>query len=431
MNVIADTVKRKKSNSDSGTPITQDVVRDYQLREIQSKFKYVKENSRFYKEHFKDVSKIETWDDFYDLPFTYPEDIKHKPYDFLCVGQRDVERIVTFTTSGTTGIKKRIFFTAGDMEKTVDFFHYGMMFFTRPGDNVMILMPGETPGSVGDLLSKGLMRFEAKPYVYGIPAESSKAAEFMLKNEINVAVSLPMDMYNIACSPLADEIKKQGKLTGVLLSADFVMPGISEEIGKRLGCKVYEHYGMTETCFGGGVFCEEMDGYHLREGDMFFEIVDMKTGEKCQNGEYGEVVVTTFSHEAMPLFRYRTGDIARFKKTECRCGYKIPVMERVLCRKTDMISLTKTDSVSLPEIETAVLQCCGYDEIQVKFSEKEKRLEIGIFKPELDIKLAEKRFNLSYIGEKLAGHGIKTEFDSAPRPEKDLRGMTKRGIIRI
>lgn len=86
---------------------------------------------------------------------------------------------------------------------------------------------------------------------------------------------------------------------------------------------------MTKMGLGGGVECEALNGYHMREADMYFEIIDIKTEKKLQDGEYGEIVFTTLTRKGMPLIRYRTGDIGRFIDKPCDCGTILKTMERV------------------------------------------------------------------------------------------------------
>ena len=100
-------------------------------------------------------------------------------------------------------------------------------------------------------------------------------------------------------------------LRRALLSAEALPEGWKELLAQRFGATVFDHYGATETGYGVGVECEAFCGYHLRETDIFFEIVDMVTGAPLPDGEVGEVAFTTLTPRGMPFVRYRTGDAAR------------------------------------------------------------------------------------------------------------------------
>ena len=82
-----------------------------------------------------------------------------------------------------------------------------------------------------------------------------------------------------------------------------------------------QNYGMSELC-GPGVAgeCEQLAGMHVNEDWFIPEIVDPKTGEVLPPGEKGELVVTCLGKEALPLVRYRTGDLTRLMYEPCKCG---------------------------------------------------------------------------------------------------------------
>ena len=107
---------------------------------------------------------------------------------------------------------------------------------------------------------------------------------------------------------------------GIQSSGDILDAAVRDGLEKALDCLVLDHYGMTETCFGGGVQCLAKSGYHLRELDLFLEILDPVTGLPVPDGETGEIVLTTLHREAMPLIRYRTGDAAAWLPGPCPCG---------------------------------------------------------------------------------------------------------------
>jgi phenylacetate-CoA ligase len=112
---------------------------------------------------------------------------------------------------------------------------------------------------------------------------------------------------------------------------------VRQTLEKRLGVTAYDSYGLSEL-FGPGVAfeCPERDGLHIWHDSFFVEIIDPKTGEQVSDGERGELVVTPLVKEAMPLLRYRTGDITVKMDDGCLCrrGQKIA---RITGRSDDML----------------------------------------------------------------------------------------------
>ena len=123
----------------------------------------------------------------------------------------------------------------------------------------------------------------------------------------------------------------------VLLSADYVPQSVVHMLQSTWHCRILTHYGMTEMGFGGGVQCLCAQGYHMREADFLFEIVDPQTGRPRPQGEWGEVVITTLQPRAMPLIRYRTGDLSRRLTAPCACGSTLPRLDKVMGRVGDCI----------------------------------------------------------------------------------------------
>lgn len=317
---------------------TQEALQAYQLGEIQKTLTYAKEKSRFYQRTLSeiDLHSINSLKDFESIPFTTPEDIKQSAHDFVCVPSSDIERIVTLNTSGTTGNEKRLFFTHQDLEATIDFFQYGMNCLVDENDKVMVLLPGVAQASIGDLLKKALSRSNIECVVHGLLNDVEKTAQCIEEHKITCIVGIPMQVLYL--SKLKPELFYT-QIKKVLLSTDYVPDVLVEALSKDGACKVYNHYGMTEMGYGGGVECECLGGYHLRENHLYFEIIDPMTGECVHDGEYGEVVFTTFNRQAMPLIRYRTGDIARFSTKPCACGTFLRTMEKVRGRIENQVFL--------------------------------------------------------------------------------------------
>lgn len=313
-----------------GRPLDREVLHSYQLAKLNETLSHVRKNSRFYRATLGPKhTPLSSLDEIAELPFSSPDDLRAAPLDFLCVSQNEVHRIVTLPTSGTTGTPKRIYFTAADQELTRDFFHHGMSTMVSPGDVVLILLPASLPGSVGDLLREGLARMEVRGIPYGPVDDPLEVLEVMRREQVTAMVGVPVQVFALAKAAAANGSPRPSLVHSVLLSTDRVPGPIARTIERTWDCSVYNHYGMTETGLGGGVDCQARAGYHLREADLLYEIVDPATGRVLPDGETGEVVITTLTRQAMPFVRYRTGDLGRFIPDPCSCGTVLKRMAHI------------------------------------------------------------------------------------------------------
>jgi phenylacetate-CoA ligase len=320
-----------------GAPVkfNRQALEDYQLSKLNETLALIRGKSPFYRSKLDDAPPgLTSLQDLENFPFTSANDIRREPLRFLCVPQGEIERVVTLDTSGSSGSPKRLYFTLADQELTVDFFHIGMSILVGKGDRVLILLPGQTPGSVGDLLFKGLQRLSAVPIKHGTVSDPVRTLEIMHHEKIDALVGVPFQVLTLArCDPYGLH------LNSVLLSTDYVPDAITHALQKAWNCQVFNHYGMTEMGLGGGVSCAAQRGYHLREADLYFEIIDPLSGVPLADGEEGEVVFTTLTRQGMPLWRYRTGDISRFIPGACPCGTNLKSMAWVRGRLSGQLKL--------------------------------------------------------------------------------------------
>jgi phenylacetate-coenzyme A ligase PaaK-like adenylate-forming protein len=110
-------------------------------------------------------------------------------------------------------------------------------------------------------------------------------------------------------------------------------------INELLGIRALDIYGLSEV-IGPGVACEcvvAADGLHVNEDHFLVEALDPASGEPVPFGTPGELTFTTLTKEAMPLLRYRTGDIATLSPGLCECGRTLVKMSKVTGRKDDML----------------------------------------------------------------------------------------------
>lgn len=324
------------------------VLKAYQERALIANLAYVREHSTFYRDLYQNIdpTQIHGRQDWDQLPLVTDADLRESGMRMLCVRPEMVHRIVTLDSSGTTGKPKRVFFSEADQELTVDFFANGMTTMTQSGDKVLILLPCARPGGVGDLLAAGLKRFGAVPLKYGAVDDCDKVIALLFQEKPRVIVANPSQMLLVAYR-YRQEIQNGAaplNLKAILLSTDYVADSVRERLTAIFHCPVHEHYGMTEMGLGGAVSCSALSGYHLREADLYCEVVD-KSGKSLPAGQYGEIVFSTLTREAMPLLRYATGDEGRLLLEPCPCGSILPRLEKVRGRIGSPVDLPALDEV--------------------------------------------------------------------------------------
>jgi phenylacetate-coenzyme A ligase PaaK-like adenylate-forming protein len=339
------------------TPAT---LHDYQLTMLGKTLAHARRNSPFYQRRLRDVDPhaLKSMADITRLPFTCPEDLATSGLQMLCVSQGEIARVVTLQTSGTTATPKRIYFTLDDLELTADFFAQGMKSLVKPGQRVMVLMPGPNLGSVGERVATGLGRIGCEAVVHGLVEDPGRVIEQINDLGIDCLIGLPVQVLSLARWP---GTIAPGQIKSVLLSGDYVPRSIVGAITRVWNCPVFNHYGLTETGLGGGVECRALAGCHPREADLYLEIVDSR-GRPLPDGCYGEIVLTTLTRTGMPLIRYRTGDVSRFLTQKCACGSNLRRLDRVRGRSVYKL---EQGELRLDEMDEAIFQLDGIVDYEV------------------------------------------------------------------
>jgi len=191
-----------------------------------------------------------------------------------------------------------------------------------------------------------------------------------------------------------------------------------DRIASELGIELFDIYGLTEI-YGPGISidCAEHTGMHYWDDYLYFEIIDIITGEVLPVGETGELVITTLCKEGAPLIRYRTHDITRIIPGECPCGSKHPRHDRIVGRTDDMVKvkgvniypgqvdeLLKNVSGISSEYQVIVDHINGRDEMTL-FFECENGIDkysienevTALFKSKIGIKINVKSHNIGEL----------------------------------
>ena len=365
--------------------LTCEAVAEYQLRSIRQTVAWARSRSSFYAAHLAAFPENwpRTFQEFRQAPMTRPTDLVDRVHEFLCVPQSEISRVVSLESSGTSGPRKRIFFTAEDQDLALEFFAQGVATLAAPGDRMLIALPGEREGSVGFQLARGIARAGVIPIPHGFSLDPAATLRRMDEERATLLIGLPVQVLAIAleCSEPARRVFR--RLRAVVLCSDHVPQSLTDRIREATGCEVFEHYGSTEMGLGGGLDCRAHAGYHLREADLYFEIVSPQTGEPLPNGEPGEVVFTTLGRLGMPLLRYRTGDRSRILPGSCSCGSPLRRLARVCGRVGGVVALGAEASVTLADLDEALFAIPGvYDFSAALVPGSLQKLQVQIYAPQ-------------------------------------------------
>lgn len=370
---------RRKLGLKAGEAVTREELRDWWLLRLGETLAWARERSPFYRWRLRGLPDrpLAGLDDLTSLPFTTIEDLRREHRGMLCTSQGEVARIVTLRSSGTTAEPKRLYFSQEDLELTLDFFHHGMSTLTGRGQTVLILLPGSTPDSVGDLLARALGRLGARGVVHGPVKDPVRTLELMIREGVSCLVGIPTQVLSLARHAKGADLPP-GQVRSVLLTTDYVSRAIRRAVGAAWGCRVLAHYGMTELGLGGAVECLAQDGCHLRSPDLFCEVVDPRDGEPLPPGRLGELVFTTLTRQAMPLIRYRSGDLGRLREEPCACGSLLPRVDDLRGRVAKLAVLAPGLSLSQADLDEVVFATAGVLDFRARLARRGETWSLGL-----------------------------------------------------
>ncbi|MEM3536304.1 MAG: phenylacetate--CoA ligase [Candidatus Bathyarchaeia archaeon] len=307
--------------------------------------KYCYERVPVYRRKFKDAGitpdDIKSLDDLEKIPFTEKEDLrKAYPYGMLAADLSNVLEL--HASSGTTGHPTTCAYTKNDLDvwsKVMARIYASAG--TKKGDIVQ--------NAYGYGLFTGGLGFHYGALEIGATVLPIAAGE----TERQITLAKEYGTTILACTPsyaahigrcavekMGINPSKELKWKSGLFGAEAWSEELRERIEELLGLEAFDIYGLSEVIGPGvSVECPQHDGLHIQEDHFLAEIIDPKTGERVEEGETGELVLTTLTREATPVLRFRTGDITSLKTDECACGRTSARMGRVYGRADDMLKV--------------------------------------------------------------------------------------------
>lgn len=370
-------------------------IRTFQEQKLLEVLNYVNEKSPFYKNLFAkeniNINSIQSLNDLQFLPLTTKEDLQKYNDDFLCV---PLNKVIDFaTTSGTLGEPITFCLTDNDLDRlayneAISFACAGI----EEGDIVQLMTTIDRRFMAGLAYFLGLRKLKAGVIRLGAGIPELQW-DSILKHKPTYLITVPSfllklieyaETHNIDYNNSG--IKGAICIGESLRNQDFSLNTLANKISEKWNIKLFSTYASTEmsTAF---TECEYGIGGHHHPELIIVEVLD-DNNQPVKNGEQGELTITTLGVEAMPLIRFKTGDIVQLHNEPCSCGKNTLRVGPVVGRKQQMIKYKGTTLYppamndvlnGFENIETHLIEIStndlGTDEIVVKLAVKEQSEE--------------------------------------------------------
>jgi phenylacetate-CoA ligase len=334
-----------------------DELRALQLARLKNTVRCAYENVPHYRASFDAAGvrpgDLQTLEDIGRFPFTVKTDLRDNyPFRMFAVPRDKVVRI--HASSGTTGKPTVVGYTAADIDTWANLVARSIRASgARPGDIVHVSYGyGLFTGGLGAHYGAERLGLTVVPFGGG---QTERQVQLIRDLEPDIIMVTPSYMLAIA-----DEFEREGldpkdcSLRIGIFGAEPWTNEMRREIEARMGIDAVDIYGLSEV-MGPGVAnecIETKDGPTIWEDHFYPEIVDPETGEVLPEGEFGELVFTSLTKEALPIIRYRTRDLTRLLPGTARTMRR---MQKITGRSDDMM-IVRGVNVFPSQIEELILQ---------------------------------------------------------------------------
>ncbi|MCD8540399.1 MAG: AMP-binding protein, partial [Leadbetterella sp.] len=328
---------------------SREKIAAFQEIKLKEALQYVARHSVFYQRYYREeganLAEVVSVADLQKLPFTTKEHLQQFNGEFLCVPP---QRVVDYaTTSGTSGSPVTFALTDADLDRLA--YNEALSFAcsgVEKGDVVQLMTTMDRQFMAGLAYFLGLRKLGATVVRVGagIPELQWDAIQRYRPAYLITVPSFLVKMIEYAELNGIDYgnsgIKGAICIGEPLRNQDFSPNNISLKIREKWDIRLFSTYASTEmsTAFAE---CEFQKGGHHHPDLIIVEVVD-EEGRQVSDGESGELVVTTLGVEAMPLVRFKTGDIVQAHYEACECGRNSLRIGPVIGRKQQMIKYKGT-----------------------------------------------------------------------------------------
>jgi len=337
-------------------------LHDLQWHRLQAQVATVYEKVPFYRRAFHEKGltpgSIRSLADLPLLPFTRKRDFRDNyPLGLMAVPMEQIVRL--HASSGTTGKPTVVAYTAADIDLWSEV-------MARTLTAAGVTKHDVVHNAYGYGLFTGGLGFHYGAERVGatvIPVSGGQTKrQVMLLQDLGSTVLCCTPSYALYLAEAAEEMGvdlRASKLRVGIFGAEPWSERMRQEVQAKTGLQALDIFGLSEIIGPGvSVECEHQAGLHIFEDHFLPEVVDPQTGEPLPYGERGELVLTTLTKEALPVLRYRTGDITSLNPDLCACGRTLVRMSKISGRTDDML-IVRGVNVFPSQIESVLLQVEG------------------------------------------------------------------------
>ncbi len=341
--------------------LPREALEALQLKRLKQTLERVYALVPFYKESFKKANiildDIKSLKDLHKLPFTTKDDLRESyPYGMFSMPIDQIVRI--HASSGTTGKPTVVGYSRADIESWSVLMARSLVACGVTSRDIIQNAYGYGLFTGGLGAHYGAEKLGAA--VIPISGGNTKK-QIMIMVDFKSSVLTATPSY---AQLLADTIEEMDLLDRInlrvgIFGAEPWSENMRQKIEEKLHINAMDIYGLSEIMGPGvAIECEEKNGLHIWEDAFIPEIIDPDTLEPLEDGQEGELVITTIKKQAMPLIRYRTKDITRIIKEPCKCGRTHRRIQKILGRSDDMI-IIRGVNVFPSQIESVLMEIEG------------------------------------------------------------------------
>ncbi|MBR4807520.1 MAG: phenylacetate--CoA ligase [Lachnospiraceae bacterium] len=338
--------------------MSRDELANLQSARLRKMVDRVYHNVEYYRKKMQELGlepgDIKGIEDLNKLPYTTKQDLRDNyPFGLFAVPRTEIVRI--HASSGTTGKATVVGYTRRDIERWQECVARILCMGGLNNEDIVQISYGY------GLFTGGLGAH------YGVENLGATVVPMSTGNtKKQLTMMEDFGVTAICCTPsylmyLTEALEEAGKIDSIKLKKAFCgaepwTENMRREIESRLHITAHDIYGLSEV-MGPGVAgdCKFHTGLHIAEDHFLPEVINPETLEPCAPGETGELVFTTLTKEALPLFRYRTKDLTSITYEKCECGRTSARISRFKGRSDDML-IIRGVNVFPSQVESALLE---------------------------------------------------------------------------